>query len=57
MVTWVDVSDADLVSSGGDGYVSHWDLRKMGNATNGCPPIHRFTVGSQNEMLLKVGLP
>ncbi|GMH42967.1 hypothetical protein BSKO_10889 [Bryopsis sp. KO-2023] len=54
MVTWVDVGGTDLVSSGGDGCVAHWDLRKISNAATGCPPLQRVKIGGQPEMLLKV---
>lgn len=57
MVTWLDVGGVDLVSSGGDGCVAHWDLRKMSNAASGCPPTRRVKVGPEPGMLLKVNAP
>eukprot|EP00803_Ostreobium_quekettii_P004944 evm.model.scf_1877.2 EVM.evm.TU.scf_1877.2 scf_1877:18665-29923(+) len=54
MVTWLDVSNADLVSSGGDGCVAHWDLRKLSTSGTGCPPVQRINLGG--ALVLKVAL-
>ncbi|CAD7696763.1 unnamed protein product [Ostreobium quekettii] len=54
MVTWLDVSNMDLVSSGGDGCVAHWDLRKLSSSAAGSPPIQRIKLGGQ--LVLKVAL-